>query len=427
MVARRHLLTALIELTAFLAFLLLLTVGLPLLARLNNFERDWLHQLAQAGTWVLRLTPLVLLGGMGWRWTTMRRRHALQQHRLLREGITTLVLPRPDTKPMPVPHILVWSRIAQLLPCREHLAWELTGSSLGMTFTLRATPDLTHAILTQLMAEWPGLQTRPLAGDLDPLEVGTRTGWWVEIIPKSKEAPLIAVAGDPVLAVLSEIAQLPEQVTAGLQILVRPDPFTQGQLTGQAARVTSEMQAPYQAQTWLGQPIRIGKSAEERRHEQHLDERAQRRFLEARLIVWVAAGQRQTARETAEALAQALVAQWGPANPLHIAHAGPGVPSARAFPLFSGQSWTDRELALLAHLVGGEGRAVAPHLQLAPARPLPPTPESRIPQPFYQAWALTWLAETENGPLTDEAALDKKRAKTVTRFFPWRRSDAAPC
>ena len=122
-----------------------------------------------------------------------------------------------------------------------------------------------------------------------------------------------------------------------------------------------------------------GKSLEQRRGEKGLDQRAQRIFLEARLLVWASAGTEEMARSVARSLARTLMAQFGPSNPLRQAAEGPGAPTGREFPLFGGKPWADDELATVAHLLGKDGRSVAPQLRVAPAKPLPPSPESRVP------------------------------------------------
>ncbi|RLC56163.1 MAG: hypothetical protein DRI80_16620 [Chloroflexota bacterium] len=371
MVARTRLLQRLRGLAGLWFLLALYTNGLPLLFHYLGKRDTWLDTTATVGRIVLFVGP-PLIGGLAFlilRW--VRQRQDDFHHRLQDEGRTVFLLPRPDAPPVKVDRVGLWSRLADVIPRDEHITFELAGGSEGVAFFTRSTEGVDRAILTQVMSEWPGTQARPVEKpEDDPLsndgEDGERTGWWVEVQPTGTERPIVASVPDPLMAILTEVARLPEGVRGGLQVQVRGDPFTRRRLGKKAARLTAQRAA--------------GKSLEQKRGEKGLDARAQRLFLEARLIVWAVAGTEEMARSVARSLARTLVAQFGPSNPLRKADEGAGAPTAREFPLFAGKPWADDELTAVAHLVGKDGRNVAPQLRVAPARSLPPSPESRVPR-----------------------------------------------
>jgi len=297
----------------------------------------------------------------------MVRLHDEFRRRLAEEGKTVLLLPRPDARPVMVSQIDLWSRLAEIIPKGEHIAFELSGGALGIAFSIRATEGVVRSVVTQIISEWPGSRVQRVERkEDDPLSPADSTcAWWVEIAPSSSEAPIETVVPDPLIALLTEIARLPQGVQGGLQVLVRGDPFTRSRLGRKAARLTAQRST--------------GKSLEQKRGEKGLDQRAQRLFLETRLVVWASAGSDEMARSVARSLARTLIAQFGPSNPLRRVAEGVGVPVEREFPLFGGLPWTDGELAVVAHLVGKDGLDIAPQLKVAPAKPLPPSPESRVP------------------------------------------------
>lgn len=347
-------------------YLLAVLYSNGLLYLLRGREAEWLNLLRTAGRVVL-FAGLPLLVGMSflvW-WQALHRQAALHR-RLQDEGRTVLLLPRPDAR-LEVDRVGLWARLADVIPRNEHVAFELTGGAEEVIFSIRAMTGVVRSILTQVMAEWPGTQARTVEKpEDDPLYVSNRSTWWVEVRPASSERSIVASVPDPLMALLTEIARLPQGVQGGLQVLVRGDPFTRSRLGRKAARLTAQRST--------------GKSLEQKRGEKGLDQRAQRLFLETRLVVWASAGSDEMARSVARSLARTLIAQFGPSNPLRRAAEGVGVPVEREFPLFGGRPWTDNELAVVAHLVGKDGRDVAPQLRVAPAKPLPPSPESRVPR-----------------------------------------------
>lgn len=399
MVARRRLLTSLKELLFGFGFVLLYAAGLPLLFTRLGMEWGFLPAWKLWGTRLLVVAPFLLLFlfWRQWQWITGRYRRA--QAKLEREGTTYYLLPRADAPPVKAERITLWSRVVDVLPQDEHVSFEVIGAAdSGVRFAMRAAPGVDRALLTQLMAEWPGTQARPVPAEQEPLAAPERAGWWCELSPHSSDRPIEAVSDDPLRALLAELARLPRGVQAGLQVLVRGDPFTRQRLGQQAAR------ALYQQRGKAGDKHRLPATLEERRHTTSLDQRAQRAALEVRLVVWATAGSESMAQSVARSLARAVASQYSPANPLKVVCEGSGSPGARIFPIFAGHAWTDLELGALAHLVGQDARAIAPQLATAPANPLPPSPPYRIPR------GARLSARLRVPPATPGAALDEQLA-----------------
>ena len=300
------------------------------------------------------------------------RRHAGFERRMELQGKAVLLLPRPDQPPSKLDRIGLWGRLARVIPPEEHITFELTGGQLGIGFYVRAMPTTLRSVLPQIMAEWSGV--RAVYTD-DPTEdpllaVGNMDMWWIEVRPSSVIKPLQAAAVDPLAAFLADIARLPDGVIGGLQTAVRVDPFARRRLRKRDATSSGS-----------GNPKKSVEAQQEiRRKAKELNARARRTFLEARLIVWASAKDLHRARATARSLARTLLAQFGPSNPLRTGGQGGGDLPRRSFPLFAGTPWAENELAYVAHLVGQDVRAIAPQLRVAPAKPLPPSPASRVPE-----------------------------------------------
>ncbi len=378
MVARARLLRLIRFWGAFCLLIGFYGVLAPLVLRALGMRTAWVGQVLR---WGLAATMAFVILALATTFVAHRRAIRLNEEfhrRLEEEGETVLLLPRPDAPPVTVSQVGLWARLAEIIPKDEHIAFELSGGALGVAFSIRATEGVARSIITQIMAEWPGTRVQRVERqEEDPLSPAYRDreeekearpirhAWWVEIAPASTEAPIEPNVPDPLMALLTEISRLPEGVRGGLQVLARGDPFTRRRLGRKAARLTAQRSA--------------GKSLEQKRGEKGLDQRAQRLFLEVRVLVWASAGTEEMARSVARSLARTLMAQFGPSNPLQQLAEGSGVPAAREFPLFGGRPWADNEISSIAHLVGRDGRGIAPQLKVAPAKPLPPSPESRVP------------------------------------------------
>jgi hypothetical protein len=305
-----------------------------------------------------------------------QRRKIIKQHRLFDQalaanGTTRLILLRSDSSPVKVSQVTLWSRLVDVIPLGEFISYELSGGQLGVAFSMRAMEETSRAIMTQIMGEWSGTRASIIeVPQDDPLFVSEGdTCYWLELNPYSTERTIEASVSDPLMTVLTQISQLPGGTRAGLQVLVRPDTITRQQMMNKAARLTA---APT--------PKGSSKSAEQKRMEKNIDNRSQRVFSEARLLVWATCSTPDTAKSTAVSLARTVISQYGPSNPIRISTQGFGSLFERSFPAFLGKPWADDELATIAHLLGQDALAIAPQIRVAPAKSLPPAPPNRIPE-----------------------------------------------
>jgi hypothetical protein len=327
------------------------------------------------GWGLLALTPLVLLLLMWWSWRGIRLRQAHINHKMATHGVTYLLLPRPDAPPTRAERVALWQRLSQVLPRGEHLSFELSGGQAGVMFSLRATDEkVCRAFLTKVMTEYPGAEARQVeTPEQDPLWVEEgQAAVWIELVPTKRDHPLSIATPDPQIAVLGELALLPQGVNAGVQVLVRADFHTRGRLLKQAAKATSK-----KPETG---PYAVRPSSEEKREVQAVDARTGQGFVEAQLLVWAAAPIEGMAWHAAHVLTDTLRGQYDVQNPLKRDKEGEGSRYGRQMPAFGGRGWSVSELGTLAHLVGGDTAGLAPQLLRARGRPLPPSPHSYIPR-----------------------------------------------
>jgi hypothetical protein len=195
---------------------------------------------------------------------------------------------------------------------------------------------------------------------------------WIELVPTKRDHPLSMATPDPQIAVLGELALLPQGVNAGVQVLVRADFHTRGRLLKQAAKATSK-----KPETG---PYAVRPSSEAKREVQAVDARTGQGFVEAQLLVWAAAPIEGMAWHAAHVLADTLRGQYDVQNPLKRDKEGEGSCYGRQMPAFGGRGWSVSELGTLAHLVGGDTTGLAPQLLRARGRPLPPSPKCYIPR-----------------------------------------------
>lgn len=333
-----------------------------------------------ATRWLWGVPIAYVATAMGWVLVNLMRQMWIN-YRIGSQGVVRLVLPRVDAKTSAKDAIQFWNQVSDLIPKHQHVTFELAGSNLGVNFALGADAGANRSLILQAMADWPGTQSKPVAdAEDDPLyiEPGQKA---VQIVlrPKHDGKPIQTAVNDVLAAPLVEIARLPEGVKGGVLVLVRGDNQTKKKLGAIAAKETAEKTT--------------GKSLEQKRSIKDADSRAQRIFLEVRVIVWAAANSTAMAQSVARSLARSVKAQYEATNPLEQVIEKEKQPR-RVFPLFSGRPWTDAELATLAHLEGEPGAAIAPQLETAPARPLPPSPDCRIPREARTVLHLAGEGET---------------------------------
>lgn len=292
-------------------------------------------------------------------------RQAWHNWRIEKRGIVRVIALRQDLKTSSKDAVQFWNQVPQLTPKHQHVSYSLAGSVDGVYFSTCANDGVSRALIMQAMADWPGTQSRPVTGEDDPLYVAPgKHAYHIILRPRSPKKPILTAVDDPLAAPLVEISRLPKGVTGGVLVLVRPDPYTRRKLGAAAAVASAESGA--------------GQSLQQKREIKASDQRAQRIFLECRLIVWAAAGTPKMARSVARSLANSVMAQYQASNPLKKHKEQSGRPR-RAFPLFAGRPWTDGEIATIAHFKGKDGRELAPQLETAPANPLPPSPACCVP------------------------------------------------
>ena len=398
MSARNRLWESFKEKLLFVGIALIITVGFPIIVGLAGRDLSdipGLVKLDQMGYYVLRAAPIMLLLLFLYNLWDIKRRQKRINQKISTEGVTYLMLPRPDGPTVLADQVTLWHRIALALPYYEHISFEMTGGENGVVFSLRTTDESTaRNILAKVMAEWPGTQMRH--AETDPLEVA-KEAYWIEVKPMKRDQPIVSSTADPLKALLSEIAVLPKGVQAGLQVLVREDPFTRlhhGRRADSKTRKKPDPKtSPIVINSGSTNTPTLRPSAEERRQIHWLDERAQEAFLETRLIVWAASDNDKTARQTAIRLAETVAAQYHPNNKLIKGwRCKKGNLMARSCPTFAGRPWVASELGTIAHLCGSDALLAAPQLKVAPARPLPASPDCRLPA---QASAAIYLLEKD--------------------------------
>ena len=345
---------------ALVVALIIFTPQLPLPEPLRAFLSE--NFVNYRAWWLVGIPATTVVWAIAWLLLYLGRQ-AWHNWRIEKRGTIRVIALRQDLKTSIKDAVQFWNQVPQLTPKHQHVSYSLAGSVDGVYFSTCANDGVSRALITQAMADWPGTQSRPVTGENDPIYVAPdKPAYHIILRSKNPKKPILAAVDDPLAAPLVEIARLPKGVRGGILVLVRPDPYTRRKL-GAAAAVAS---------------METGQSLQEKREIKASDQRAQRIFLECRLIVWAAASTPKMARSVARSLANSVMAQYQASNPLKKHKEKSGRPR-RAFPLFAGCPWTDGEIATIAHLKGKGGRALAPQLETAPANPLPPSPACCVP------------------------------------------------
>lgn len=282
-------------------------------------------------------------------------------------GPTVLLLPRSDWKPVDPAKVNLWGRLAEALPHDEQVSLEVFGSDTEIAFALHASENGLRAALTQIKAEWPGVQRRDTAADpTQPPE-----GWavyWCECVPASWDKPITPITADPLRAALVELNGVVGKGRGLLQIIARNDFGTKRKVGQRAVAARGEgQQVPH-----------AGVKALRTKEARELESRFDRTFLQVTVRAVGLADTPERAQGIARGLARAVCASYGPQNPVKVKKEGqdPLPVQHRAFGLV--QAWADHELATLGHLVGSDVLAVAPRLKVASAKSLPVSPAMRV-------------------------------------------------
>jgi hypothetical protein len=387
-----------------LGMVLLMTLVLPLglkYMRINNPRLQGVTRLEPVGRGVLALAPVVVAAITYWHYRTICRRQARFHARLADEGVTYLLLPRPDAPPTRADKVSLWQRLSHAFPKDEHISFELSGWESGQAFSLRASRDnVCHALITHLMTEYPGVEVKQVTiPQDDPLWTREdKVAVWRELMPTHRDQPLLMATPDPQVGLLGELVRLPEGVQAGVQVLARTDRSTRLRLLKQAARATSKK--PESGQ------YALRPSSAAKREVSYVDDRSRHHFVEAQVVVWASAGYEALAWQTLNLLTDTLRAQYQPHNLLKPGKEGVGCRRGREMAAFAGQGWTTQELGTLAHLVGGDTSALAPQLHRARSRALPAAPQTYIPRGTRMA-AFLYQAKVSAGGGVASADTDR--------------------
>ena len=285
------------------------------------------------------------------------------------QGPTIALLPRSDWKKIGPEDVQLWARLADALPHDEQISFEIGGNDEKSFFALHGSEAGLRAAFTQVRAEWPTVQRRPLGIENAPDPALLPEGWhlwWAECSPVSWNKPIEALSDDPLRSVLVELNGVTGR-GRGLVQLVAKRNFGARKALGKAAFSARDEEVESKG-------IRHLRSTEAR----ELEKRAQQTFLDVTVRAVGMADTPERAQGISRGLGRAVAASFSQANPVRVIKEGknPERVAARAFGKIG--SWSADELAWLGHLVGGDMQSVAPRLQAASARALPASPEMRI-------------------------------------------------
>jgi hypothetical protein len=361
--------------TIILSIAALFLFGFSMIANLEPSQR---HRLQPYLTRGVRITVpvvgalVVLIGSI-----KVYQRYTIRQQRIIigqsvAEGETWLLLRPKEARPVDIDKVTLWKRLAYAQPTGEHFSFELFGNSEKQGLAFHASKIKTRSVLREFFQEWPDMQRRTV-GEEEPAFVPE--GWyihWVEVGPSSAENPIIVSSRDPLLGVLSEIADVPAPTRALVQVIARSDTTTRRQLGLKSAAVRS------------GEVKNAGVRYQRTKEAKSLEERGSRLFLQAVIRVAAISPNPDRAKGSAIVLANTLCNQFGPDNPVVIlAQAKPRKPitlAARSIEGGTVRSWADNEIVALAHLPGGDVLKYAPLLTTGSAKSLPAKPDLHLPK-----------------------------------------------
>jgi len=295
-------------------------------------------------------------------------------------GPTIALLPRSDWKKINPEHVQLWARLADALPHDQQISFEVGGSDQKSFFALHGSEEGLRAAYTQVKAEWPTVQRRPLGIENAPDPAQLPEGWhlwWAECSPVNLNKAIEALSDDPLRSVLVELSGVTGQGHGLVQIVAKRNFGVRKQL-GQAAFSARD-------EVVDSKGIRHLRSAEAK----ELEKRARQTFLDVSVRAVGMADTSERAQGIARGLGRTIAASFSQSNPIRVMKEGkdPERVAARAFG--NTGSWSADELAWLGHLVGGDMQSVAPRLQAASARALPAPPEMRI-QPHHKIARIRW-------------------------------------
>lgn len=161
------------------------------------------------------------VGVKGYRLKKQRQAQAEITERIA-TGPTVLLLPRSDWKPVDPLKVNLWGRLADALPHDEQVSLEVFGNGLEIAFALHASENGLRAALTQIKAEWPGIQRRTVSDDPTHLPEGWAI-YWCECVPAVWDRPVTSITPDPLRAALVELNAVMGRGRGMLQIIAKND------------------------------------------------------------------------------------------------------------------------------------------------------------------------------------------------------------
>lgn len=362
--------------------LVLGALGVVVLIALDIAERGF-------GAWAMGLAPYaagaagigVVGGGAAFalkRWQDKRRMAAQAQvNAKVASGPTLVVLPRPDWKRVEISKVALWNRLADILS--EHVAFELTGNEMDSFFTLHAAEGTIDDVITQMGVEWINVERRPLGNTPDPATA--RPGesvCWIELTPTSGETAITPVGDDPLLAVMTYLAGLPDTSRGFLQIVARPDAAHRAALRHKADQlrvartVEGQTNRSYQAYLRAETQKQKGESKE-------IEGRLESSFFSVTIRCAIFDPDPKLAGARAQKLAKVVAGQFKATNPMKLSKEQRDPSPLQKRALGTTGIWADDELASLAHLTGENALDLLPSLRTASAVNLPPSRAMIIP------------------------------------------------
>ncbi|NUM47959.1 MAG: hypothetical protein HUU38_24910 [Anaerolineales bacterium] len=302
------------------------------------------------------------VGVKGYRLKKQRQAQAEITERIA-TGPTVLLLPRSDWKPVDPLKVNLWGRLADALPHDEQVSLEVFGNGLEIAFALHASENGLRAALTQIKAEWPGIQRRTVSDDPTHLPEGWAI-YWCECVPAVWDRPVTSITPDPLRAALVELNAVMGRGRGMLQIIAKNDFGTKRKVGQKAVQARGEGQKMPHA----------GVKALRTKEARALESRFDRSFLQVTIRAVGMADTPQRAQGIARGLARAICASYGPQNPLKVRKEGQNPLPIQQRTFGQKQAWADHELATLGHLVGSDMLTVAPRLKVASAKSLPVSP-----------------------------------------------------
>ena len=146
MSARQRLIASFKNYLMILGIALIITVGFPYLTEFMEVPKEeipGLVTLSALGYYVLRAAPVILILLLVMNLWSIKRRQKQINKKIAREGVTYLMLPRPDGPSIRAEQVTLWHRLALALPYYEHICFEMSGSKEQVVFSLRTTDEVT--------------------------------------------------------------------------------------------------------------------------------------------------------------------------------------------------------------------------------------------------------------------------------------------